>query len=92
MLVIKRDQTSENFDPNKLVRVANAAGLTIDEAKNVAEEVENLLQGQKVNQIPSATIRDLMYKELLKVNKYAANLYKWYEKVKNETNDSNTPG
>jgi transcriptional regulator NrdR family protein len=82
MIVIKRDNTEETFDRSKLVRVAAAAGLSDDEAVKVALKVEQQIESQDQEKIPSSLISELMSTELNSVSQYAANLYKWYEKTK----------
>lgn len=80
--VIKRDGTLEDFDANKVAKVVHAAGLNKDEARLLSEKVNLWIRGLNQNKISSLQIRDKVLEELKLVNKYAADLFQWYEKTK----------
>jgi len=79
--VTKRDGSIEPYQPDKLVRVAMAAGLTHRQALTLGTHIYDwaLTQSQP---IPSSAIRDQMVAELKSVHFPAANLYLWYESTK----------
>lgn len=80
--VLKRDGSIEEFSPDKIARVTQAAGLESDQAKLLADKVTEFASSNGENPIPSSKIRDKVVEELTKVNKYAADLFTWYEKTK----------
>lgn len=84
--VIKRDGKKENFEPFKIVRIAQAAGLTDEEVDKMhsatISRVKEIAQ-KNSGEILSTKIRDIVIEELKEVNEYAAGLYEWYEKTKN---------
>ena len=80
--VLKRDKTLEEFNPKKIARVVHAAGLTEQQATKLAQTVANWVSNLGDEQISTLQIRDKVVRELKNVNKYAANLFEWYEKTK----------
>ena len=83
--VIKRDNSREPFNPQKIHGIAVAAGLTEDEAKITSQKIIEQVKERSSNtnnEIKSTTIRDIFLEELKEVNEYAAGLYEWYEKSK----------
>lgn len=80
--VIKRDGIKEAFDPEKISRVVEAAGLTKEQSKLLAQTVTDILVQNRKNEVTSFEIRKLVIEELYKVNTYAADLFSWYEKTK----------
>ncbi|MBL7158860.1 hypothetical protein ISS85_00070 [Candidatus Microgenomates bacterium] len=80
--VLKRDGSTENFNPEKIVRVATAAGLKSDQAQALSVKVNQWINDLDQEIVSSLKIRDKVLKELKKVNDYAANLYEWYDKNK----------
>lgn len=81
--VIKRDGKIEDFDPGKIERVAKAAGLKPEDAKKVAQNVNQWVTNNIFDHtISSLKIRDKVVEELKQVSSYAAGLYTWYEKTK----------
>jgi len=80
--VLKRDGSTEEFDPQKIARVVQAAGLEAKQAKDLADRVADWLKNSKQKSISSLKIRYRVLKELKRVNKYAAGLFEWYEKSK----------
>lgn len=79
--VKKRDGSVEPYQPDKLVRVAMAAGLAHRQALTLGTHIYDwaLTQPQP---IPSTAIRDRMVAELKAIHSPAANLYLWYESTK----------
>jgi transcriptional regulator NrdR family protein len=82
-IVIKRDGTKEDFQPEKIARVAKATGLSEEEANVLAQNVANWIPTQQVP-ITTLQIRDKVLEELKGGHSYAAGLYEWYEKTKNK--------
>lgn len=82
MIVIKRDGTEQDFDKTKIARVAEAAGLTVEDATMVASETENELSGKE--KVASAEIRDIVSKKLREKDKYAADMFDWYQQGKED--------
>ena len=82
MIVIKRDGSKQEFDKAKIAKVAQAAGLTPEQASNLANEAETELQNSQ--DVSSLEIRDIVSKKLREVDQYAADLYDWYQKNKEE--------
>ena len=80
--VLKRDSSIEDFMPEKIARVVKAAGIEADEARLLAGRVAARVDKSGQKSISSRQIRDKVLEELRKVNKYAANLFEWYEKTK----------
>lgn len=81
-LVIKRDGSEESFDKHKIVRVTKAAGLSEEEAVALADRVAAWIKRTVKEKIASRQIRDRVVEELNAVDKYAADMYIWYEGVK----------
>jgi len=81
-LVIKRDGTSEKFSVINIAKVVQAAGLTPEQAKHLAENISAWAEQQNVSSFTSLQIRDQVIRELEAVNTNAADLYKWYEQSK----------
>lgn len=79
--VIKRDGTPEDFEVEKIKRVARVAGTSDDEAQKVLEGLIAWSQN-KTGSVTSLEIRDVVLEELKKVNTNAANLFAWYQKTK----------
>ena len=79
--VKKRDGSIEAYQPDKLVRIAMAAGLTHNQALTIGTHIYDwvLTQSQPV---PTSSIRDQMMTELTTIHQPAANLYLWYESTK----------
>lgn len=76
--VIKRDKSTEAFQPRKIVNTCVKAGLKPELALEVAEEVS-----KKVYQnIPSYGVKKLVIKVLEKRDPDAAKKYREYEKTK----------
>lgn len=82
--VIKRDNTKESFDPETLMRVVIAAGLTPEEAKKVSEGIENWLTQRGKPEVTSVQIRDQIIVEIQKLNKNVARSFIDYEKYRDK--------
>ena len=80
--VLKRDGSTEEFDPQKIARVTQAAGLEAGQAKDLSKKVDQWIKGLKQNLVSSLKIRSKVLAELNRVNQYAANFFEWYEKTK----------
>ncbi len=82
--VIKRDGSSEFFHPTKIEKVVKAAGLTEKQAKKLTQNVTLWVKSQGEKIITTREIRDKVVEELLKADKYAHDLYVWYEQTKDK--------
>lgn len=80
--VIKRNGSIEDFHPEKISRVLEAAGMDTDEAVTIAKFVEDWVISRSDKKISSLLIRDKVLERLLEVNPTVANLYAWYQKTK----------
>ena len=83
-MVIKRGGAKEPFDPEKITRVVTAAGLRPVEAAELAEGVARWVELTAKSEITSLAIRDRVFKELEKLDKYASGLYAWYQNLKDK--------
>lgn len=80
--VIKRDGSTEDFSTDKIRKVVIAAGLTPHQADVL---IANLGKWAKMSQKVSVTsleVRDQVLLQLEKIDAYAANMYRWYQKTK----------
>jgi transcriptional regulator NrdR family protein len=84
IMVIKRGGSKELFDPEKISRVVAAAGLRPVEAAELAEGVARWIELTGKEEVSSIEIRDRVFKELEKVDKYASGLYAWYQNLKDK--------
>ena len=82
LMVIKRDGTTEPYNPDNIYRVSRAAGLNEKDAKHVAAQITKTLQTHRKKQIHSTVLRTMMVGQLKKISAYAAGLYEWYEGTK----------
>ena len=78
--VLKKDGSTENFDPDKITRVIKATGLDQEKANMLTAQVSQWIVSQKKPQITSDEIRGRVIEELERSNPFAANLYTWYKK------------
>lgn len=76
--VIKRDKSTEAFQPQKIVNTCVKAGLKPELALKVAEEVSTKVYAN----IPTHEIKKFVLKEMEKHEPEAAKKYKSYEKTK----------
>ncbi|TSC85704.1 MAG: Uncharacterized protein G01um101416_818 [Microgenomates group bacterium Gr01-1014_16] len=79
--VKKRDGSIEPYQPDKLVRIALAAGLTHRQALTLGTHIYDWALTQ-TQPIPTSIVRDQIISELKAVHPPAANLYLWYESTK----------
>ncbi len=82
MQVVKRDGSLQEYNPEKIARVVEAAGLSPDQAKTLADTVTRWVNQSGNPQIPTREIRDKVVEQLQNVNSNAANLFAWYESTK----------
>ena len=80
--VIKKGGTLEDFEKGKIEMVTIAAGLSRQQAKKLADDIEKWAGTSGKNQITTLQIRDQVLSELGKINEFAANAFLWYEKTK----------
>ncbi|EKD62273.1 MAG: hypothetical protein ACD_52C00249G0003 [uncultured bacterium] len=79
--VIKRDGGLEDFDYDKITRIAKAAGLEENDAQNVSRKVSEWVSSVG-KPVQTVDIRNEVLKHLQEINPNAANLYLWYESTK----------
>lgn len=84
MKVIKRNGTLEDFEEGKIARVAHAAGLSEEQAQKLAQTVSQKVKALNAQQLTTIQIRDLVIQEMNKVDKYATDMFSWYQKGKDE--------
>jgi transcriptional regulator NrdR family protein len=82
MQIIKRDKTREEFQPQKIKRVVIAAGLTESESETLMNNLNNWVDANKFETLEVTSLRNKVVEELSALNKYAADLYQWYEETK----------
>lgn len=80
--VKKRDGSFEEFNPDKIMRVLQAAGLETSQAKLVADAITAFVNHNGENTISSRQIREKVIEELSRINRYVADLFAWYESTK----------
>jgi len=83
--VIKRDGSEENYDMEKIARVAQAAGLRPIDAEEVSKNVTDWIEERGASKIKSTEIRDKVFQELEKIDSYASGLYAWYQSTKDKS-------
>jgi transcriptional regulator NrdR family protein len=83
MKVVKRNGSIEDFDPAKIERVVIAAGLSPEKALELSQKVSDSFSGQ--NEVSSIEIRDEVLFALKEMDQYAANMFDWYQKTKEKT-------
>jgi transcriptional regulator NrdR family protein len=82
--IIKQDKTKEDFDINKITKVAQAAGLSSAEAKKLTQKIERWVFENFNNEIFADLLQSRVFEELEHYNINAANLFKWYEDMKHK--------
>lgn len=82
--IIKRDGSKEPFEAEKVARVVKAAGLDDRQAQELAAHVAAWVESQPDQAISSLVVRDEVQTQLDSVNRYAAGLFRWYQKTKEE--------
>lgn len=81
-LIIKRDNRLELYDPNKIMRVSQAAGLTPEQSTALVAILSSWLQSLNLEQLHISKLRDKIVQEMKIINKNASNMFSWYEKTK----------
>lgn len=80
--VIKRDGEIEELDLKKALRVAKAAGLEDNLAKQFTFELEQWIKGVDTEKVSSLKIRDKVIEILQTLSPHTAHIYKMYQKTK----------
>jgi len=80
--VIKKGGTLEDFEKGKIEMVTIAAGLSRQQAKKLADDIEKWAGTSGKNQITTLQIRNQVLRELKNLNQFTANAFLWYEKTK----------
>lgn len=83
--VIKRDGKTEPYDEGKIAKVVQAAGLRPVDAEELAGKITSWIESSGKKQISSIDIRDRVFTELEKVDKYASGLFAWYQTTKDKS-------
>jgi len=84
LTVIKRDGSTEPFDPEKIARVVLVAGLEPEQATRLSELVQNWAASLNRPLVTSLEIRDEVVRQLRLINDYVAGLFVWYQKTKDK--------
>lgn len=84
VFVVKRNGARELFDAEKVARVVQAAGLRPIDAADLAERVDRWAKNKENKEITSIEIRDRVFKEIEKMDKYASGLFAWYQNLKDQ--------
>jgi len=87
--VVKRDGAKEPYLEDKVTRVAQAAGLRPIDADQLAKKITEWVDGTGLSEVTSLQIRDKVFEELEKMDKYASGLYAWYQNIKDKKYTSN---
>lgn len=82
--IIKRNGAKEPFEAEKIAKVVQAAGLRPVDAAELAERIEKWVNARGKTELTSIEIRDRVFLELEKVDKYASGLYAWYQNLKDK--------
>ncbi|RJR28913.1 hypothetical protein C4564_03740 [Candidatus Microgenomates bacterium] len=85
VLIIKRDDTTEPYEEEKIVRVVQAAGLRPIDAEELAKKITSWIETENKASVSSIDIRDRVFLELEKVDKYASGLFAWYQTTKDKS-------
>lgn len=83
-MIVKRNGAKEPFDAEKISQVVQAAGLRPVDAAELADRIDRWAKNQTKNELSSIEIRDRVFKEIEKVDKYASGLYAWYQNLKDK--------
>lgn len=84
ILIIKRNGSEEPYEQEKITKVVQAAGLRPIDAEELAQKVTDWLEKRNKGKVTSIEVRDKVFKELEKVDKYASGLYAWYQNLKDK--------
>ena len=82
IIVIKRDGAREEFNPDKLIQVAEAAGLELPKAVQLAQSIKEWINKLNRKQVTSIEIRDRVQEVLLSLDRHVGDLFRWYQKTK----------
>ncbi len=93
--VIKKDNTREPFDRNKimsgLIRACIKRNITIEQLNKIVDDIENEISSLPSNEIHSSEIGNLVLKRLKNLDKVAyirfASVYKQFNNVKQFTRE-----
>lgn len=80
--VTKRDGSKEEYHPDKIIQVLEAAGLEVAPSIQIAQSVTTWIETRNSPEVTSAEIRDQVLVKLDQINPQIANLYRWYQKTK----------
>lgn len=80
--VVKKDGTLEVYDESKIVRIVVAAGLTPEEGQTLASNITKWINENSLTKVTTLELRGKVLEGLKAASEYAANLYLWYEKSK----------
>ncbi|KKQ75494.1 MAG: hypothetical protein US96_C0010G0010 [Candidatus Woesebacteria bacterium GW2011_GWB1_38_5b] len=84
MKVIKRNGELEDFEEGKVARVVHAAGLSEEQAQQLGQNVSQRIKALNAQQVTTIQIRDVVIEEMNKIDKYATDMFIWYQKGKDE--------
>lgn len=82
--VAKRNNSTSDYDPQKIIRVVKEAGLSEKEAIKLASSVTKWCKKQVPSKVTSLQIRDRVIIEIQKRSKPAAKKFIWFEKYKDK--------
>ena len=82
--VSKRNKSTEDYSPEKIMRVVKAAGLTQKEAMQLTSSITKRLKKRSRPEVTSLQIRDRVLVEIQKRNVAAAKKFIWFEKYKDK--------
>lgn len=80
--IIKRDGQKERYSPEKISRVAKAAGLSNEKTHQLVKDINEWITSNDKKELTSIELRDHVVMELTKLDTYAANMFIWYQKTK----------
>ncbi len=93
--VIKKDNTREPFDRNKilsgLIRACIKRNISVEALNELVDDIENEIRGLPVSEIQSRELGNLVLKRLRKLDKVAyirfASVYKQFNNIRQFTNE-----
>jgi transcriptional repressor NrdR len=93
--VIKKDNTREPFDRNKilsgLIRACIKRNISMEKLNSLVDDIENEIHNMQENEIHSREVGNLVLKRLVKLDKVAyirfASVYKQFDNIKQFTNE-----
>jgi transcriptional regulator NrdR family protein len=81
-LIVKHDSRLELYDPKKISRVSQAAGLTQEQATKLVDHISAWVHSLNLEQLHSHKLRDKIIEKMHELNKNAARMFTWYQKTK----------